>query len=69
MTALAQSVYDSFLPEAVKWVGLVASIAGVVVGQAEIIPEPYRHYLTLIATLSTAVLGVLIRLTPPTTKE
>jgi len=41
-------------------VGLIASISGALVGQAEFLDEPWRHYVTIIFIITTAVSGYMI---------
>jgi hypothetical protein len=43
--------------------GLVASVCTALVGQGEIINEPYRHYVTIAGVIGTAVAGFLMQ--PP----
>lgn len=44
----------------VKWCGLVAFLATTIIGQAELIGEPWRHYVTVIGVLCTALCGYLL---------
>lgn len=49
-------------PQDVKWwVGLVTCICGALIGQAELIGEPYRHWVTVGFVVGTAVSGYMIR--------
>ena len=43
------------------YLGLFASICVAVAGQAELIPEPYRHWVSLLGIIGTAVNGYLIQ--------
>lgn len=43
-----------FYKELGKFAGLIACVAAAIVGQAEMISEPYRHYLTVTAIISSA---------------
>lgn len=43
------------------WVGMVATIVVALAGQAEVFPEPYRHYLSVLGILGTAVMGYMIQ--------
>lgn len=47
------------------WAGLIAAVCASVAGQAEIIPEPYRHYVSLIGIVATVVCGYKITPTQP----
>ena len=47
------------------WLGLVASILIAVAGQAELVGEPWRHYLTVAAIVSTAINGYMLHPQPP----
>ena len=42
------------------WAGLVVSVSGALIGQAELIAEPYRHWLTVAFVASTAVSGYML---------
>lgn len=46
-----------FAEQLVKFIGLGVCMAGAVVGQAELIGEPWRHYVTVGFVLGTAYLG------------
>lgn len=43
------------------WIGLFASVATALVGQAELLPEPWRHVVTVLAVAGTAASGYMIR--------
>src|SRR5574341_2471754 len=47
------------------WAGLVTCISGALIGQAELIMEPWRHYVTIAFVVGTAVSGYMIQ-RPPT---
>jgi hypothetical protein len=40
-------------------IGMFASVCVAVVGQAEVFPEPYRHYVSIAGIVGTAVNGYL----------
>ena len=42
------------------WVGLAVSVSGALLGQAELIGEPYRHWLTIAFVAGTAVSGYML---------
>ncbi len=42
------------------WAGLVVSVCGALLGQAELIGEPYRRWLTVAFVASTAVSGYML---------
>lgn len=45
----------------VKWVaGLIAAVCTALIGQAEVIPEPYRHYVTIAGLVATVISGYAI---------
>jgi len=49
------------LKEDIKWyAGLVAAVCTAVAGQAEVIPEPYRHYVSLVGIIATVICGYQI---------
>lgn len=43
--------------------GLVTCIAGALLGQAELVGEPYHHWLSIASILGTAISGYLLQ--PP----
>jgi hypothetical protein len=43
------------------WVGMVASVLTAIAGQAEVIPEPYRHIVSLLGIVGTAISGYMIQ--------
>jgi hypothetical protein len=43
-----------------KLLGLTASVTGALIGQAELVGEPYRHYLTVLCIGSTGGFGYLL---------
>lgn len=45
------------------FVGLVVSICTALGGQAELLGEPLRHYVTVVGVVGTAVMGYLLQ--PP----
>lgn len=47
--------------EVMKWCGLAGFLATTIIGQAELIGEPWRHYVTVIGVLCTAICGYLIQ--------
>ncbi len=47
--------------EIVKWASLVAFVATTLIGQAELIGEPWRHYVTVIGVIATAISGYFIQ--------
>lgn len=50
------------------WVGLVASVLTALAGQAEIIPEPWRHYVSVLGIIGSAINGYMIQ-RPPSTAD
>lgn len=50
-----------FYRELGKFAGLVASVCAAMVGQAELIGEPWRHYVTVIAISFTAIWAYCMR--------
>jgi len=46
------------------WVGLVTSVIVAVAGQAELVGEPWRHWLTIAGIVSTAVNGYMLHPQP-----
>ena len=44
-----------FYAELGKFAGLIGCVSAAILGQAEMISEPYRHYLTVTAIICTAV--------------
>jgi hypothetical protein len=47
--------------EAKFWAGMVASILVAIAGQAEVLPEPWRHYASIGGIVGTAVTGYMLR--------
>jgi hypothetical protein len=47
------------------WIGLIASVLVAVGGQAELIGEPWRHWLTVSAIIATAINGYMLHPQPP----
>lgn len=45
------------------WVGLVSFVCAALLGQAEMIGEPWHHYLSIAGIVGTAVSGYLLQ--PP----
>lgn len=45
--------------------GLVVSVCGAVLGQAELLGEPWRHYVTIAFVITTAVSGYLMQKPSP----
>lgn len=43
-----------------KTFGLLASVTGALYGQAELVGEPWRHYLSVVCIASTAGFGFLL---------
>jgi hypothetical protein len=50
------------------WIGLVVSIITALAGQAEIIPEPYRHIVSVLGIAATAANGYMLQRPTPTAK-
>lgn len=46
------------------WVGLVTCVSGALVGQAELLAEPYRHYVTIAFVAGTAISGYMLQRPP-----
>ena len=46
------------------WAGLLTCVCGALIGQAELIAEPYRHYLTVGFVVGTAVSGYMVERRP-----
>lgn len=45
-----------------KWgAGMVTCVCGALLGQAEVLAEPYRHYLTILMIVGTAVSGFMVQ--------
>lgn len=52
----------------VAWfIGLVTCICGAILGQAELVGEPWRHWISVIFIAGTAVSGYLLQ--PPRNPE
>jgi len=45
------------------FVGLIACVSGALLGQAELVGEPWHHYLSVLSIAGTAVTGYLMQ--PP----
>lgn len=43
------------------WAGLITCVCGALLGQAEMIGEPWRHYVSVLFIIGTAVTGYLIK--------
>lgn len=43
-----------------RFLGLIASMTGAALGQAELVGEPYRHWITLVCIVSLAGFGFLL---------
>lgn len=43
------------------WAGLGTCICGALLGQAELIGEPARHYVTIVFVIGTAISGYMIQ--------
>ena len=50
-----------FYKELGKFAGLIGCVSAAVLGQAELIGEPYRHWLTVTAIICTAVWAYCMR--------
>lgn len=48
-------------PNVKYWIGMVASVCVALAGQAEVIDEPYRHYVSILGIVGTAVNGYLLQ--------
>ena len=46
------------------WLGMIASLLMALAGQAEVFPEPYRHYVAVLGILGTALNGFMIQQRP-----
>ena len=49
------------------WVGLVTFVSIALTGQAELIREPWHHYLSVIGIIGTAITGYCLK--PPNSSE
>lgn len=47
------------------WAGLVAFICTAVIGQAEMVGEPWRHWIALVGIVGTAISGYLLQPVQP----
>ncbi len=46
----------------VGWIaGLVTCVCGALLGQAELIAEPYRHYVSIVFIVGTAMSGYMVQ--------
>lgn len=61
------SFWDGLRAQAWKVIGLVAAVSGALVGQAELIGEPWHHYLSIAGIVATAFIAWNIKQHP--TKE
>lgn len=43
------------------FLGLVTCVCGAVVGQAELVGEPWRHYISIVFIVGTAASGYLLQ--------
>lgn len=51
-----------FHPSDVKyWAGLITCICGALLGQAELVGEPWRHWISVVFIIGTAINGFMIR--------
>lgn len=57
MTNFVSSVKSQLL----LWTGLIMSVAGALLGQSNLIAEPYNHWLSVTFIVSTAIHGYLIK--------
>lgn len=49
-------------PSDIKWfAGLIACICGALIGQAELVGEPWRHWISVLFIACTAISGYMIR--------
>ena len=51
------------------WIGMVASVCIALAGQAEILPEPSRHIVSILGIVGTAMNGYMIQRPVPTEKD
>lgn len=47
------------------WVGLLTCICGALLGQSDLIGEPWKHYVTIAFVIGTATSGYMIQRQPP----
>lgn len=47
------------------FIGLITCICGAVLGQAELLGEPFRHYISVAFIAGTAITGFLIKTPSP----
>jgi hypothetical protein len=46
----------------IVWItGMVTCVSGALIGQAELLSEPYRHYVTILFIIGTAVSGYMVQ--------
>jgi len=50
-------------------IGMIASVCMALVGQAEVIPEPYRRWVAILGIIGAAVNGYLVQHPPPKESE
>jgi len=43
------------------WIGLVVCVVGALYGQAELMGEPWRHYLSIASIMCTAINAYMIK--------
>ena len=49
-------------PSQIAWlVGLVAFVCTGLIGQAELLGEPWRHYVTVVSFIATAISGFMLQ--------
>ena len=49
-------------PAQIAWLlGLVASVSSALIGQAELLGEPWRHVVTVISVITTAFSGYMLQ--------
>lgn len=50
----------------IGWIaGLVTCVCGALLGQAELLGEPWRHYVTILFIVGTAVSGYMVQRPAP----
>lgn len=53
----AATLLENIRSQAWSFVGLVACVTGAIVGQAELVGEPWRHWISVTFIVCTAVLA------------
>ena len=49
-------------PSQIGWlIGLVSAICTALIGQAELLGEPWRHYVTIVSVVMTALTGFMLQ--------